>query len=307
MITDEREIAVALAPRDLIQRDLKQIAQPVDGQKLVADALDDPPDGLPVDPDQPAGCGSVGLGHQPRHEVFEVAGEASAVTGERHALDQRPVLGAAQPPEPGMDLQSPDPQVQVAPDGVVVLGVLARHRLKRALRADKLLALQGDRDHHPIATEGDLSDPHPGQAQQTRECSGDAHRRRPPVRRTQTTREPTGPSPCASPKASVLASSHPARVSPASMPASDPLAQPPRSATSTGTTAPALASDLQNRSRQYKAPAHAKLNRSPESPTIIHGAPDLRRALGGTAAGVTKKWRCDPSATQRLTERSRAR
>jgi len=61
VIACERQVAVALAPGDLIQRDLKQLLQPVDRQQLIANALDDPPDGLPVDPYQPADRGPVSL------------------------------------------------------------------------------------------------------------------------------------------------------------------------------------------------------------------------------------------------------
>ena len=50
MIADQREVAMALAPRDLIQRDLKQVVEPIGREQLVADPLDDPPDRLPIDP-----------------------------------------------------------------------------------------------------------------------------------------------------------------------------------------------------------------------------------------------------------------
>ena len=73
MITDECEVAMALAPSDLIDRDLEQIVQTTLVEQFVADALDDPPDRLPVDPRQPAGRGLIGLGRQPRDEVLEVA------------------------------------------------------------------------------------------------------------------------------------------------------------------------------------------------------------------------------------------
>src|SRR5450755_31187 len=56
VIADQREVAVALAPRDLVDRDLEQVVESVGGQQFVADALDDPPDRLPVDPHQPATC-----------------------------------------------------------------------------------------------------------------------------------------------------------------------------------------------------------------------------------------------------------
>ena len=128
MIADQRQILVALAPCDLIDRDLEQGLEPVGGQKLLADALDDPPDGLPVDPHQPAGRGLVGLGRKPGHDIVKVAREPGAVAGERHALHVRAVLGAAQPPQPAADLKPPETEIHSPPDRVVILHVLARHR-----------------------------------------------------------------------------------------------------------------------------------------------------------------------------------
>ena len=68
-----------------------------------------------------------------------------------------------------------------------------------------------------------------------------------------------------------LSVSPPCWVSPASVPASDDLAQPPRSTTSTPRTAPAVALDLHDCSHQYKAPAHPA-KPAPDSPTIMPGA-----------------------------------
>ena len=244
VIACQRQVPVALAPGDLIQRDLKQRLQPVDGQKLIANALDDPPGGLPVDPYQPADRGPVGLRHQPRHQILEIPGEPGAVAGERDALHVHPVLGAAQPPQPGTDLQSPEAEIDMPPDRVMILHVLPRHRRVRALRTAQPLAAQRDPDHNPAGFEANLLDPDPGQIQQAKECGSDAHGRRPPVRRTQEPANlrpdpvrvrPTTPQTAArsSPPTPPLPP-HPAQVSPTSMPASDDLAQPPRSTTSTG-------------------------------------------------------------------------
>jgi hypothetical protein len=37
MIADQRQVAVALAPRDLVQRDLKEVVDAVGGQQLIAE------------------------------------------------------------------------------------------------------------------------------------------------------------------------------------------------------------------------------------------------------------------------------
>lgn len=191
VITDQREVAVSLSPRDLIDRDLKQIRQPVlSCEHLLADALDDSADRVPDDPGQPAGRGLVGLRRQPRDQVLEIAGEPGAVTGERDALHQRTVLGATEPPQPGVHLQAPAAEIQVPPDRVVMLLVLAIARGVRALRAIKAPTTQRDRHHDPAGLKADRPNPHPRQVKQAEECSADAHGRRPPVRRLRT-REPT--------------------------------------------------------------------------------------------------------------------
>jgi len=99
-----------------------------------------------------------------RDEVLEVAGEAGAVAGERDALDVDAVLGAAQPPQPGVDLQPPDPEIEMPPARIVVLATLAIPRQIRALRALKATTAQHDRDHHPAGLEAHRTDPHPRQS-----------------------------------------------------------------------------------------------------------------------------------------------
>ena len=176
VIGDEREVPVALAPRDLVDRDLKQLPEPVGlGEMLLADALDDPPDRLPVDPDQPRDRRLVGLRRQPRDEVVEVARETGAVTRERDALDMHAVLGTAQLAQRRADLESPDAKVEMAPDRLVILDTLARHRGVPAHRADEPLAAQRDAHNDTIGAEPHAAHPHPLQAQQTTECGSDAH------------------------------------------------------------------------------------------------------------------------------------
>ena len=168
---------MSFAPCDLVDRDLKQIAQTIGVDQLTADPFDDPADRGPVDPRQPAGRGLVGLRCQPRDEVLEIASEPDAVTGEWDALHQRAVLGATQPPQPRMDLEPPDPEIKATPDRVMMLLVLAMAGGVGALRAMKATTTQRDRDHHLARLAADRANPHPRQAKQTRECGRDAHGR----------------------------------------------------------------------------------------------------------------------------------
>jgi hypothetical protein len=108
-------------------------------------------------------------------EILKVAGEPGAVAGERDALHMHAMLGAAKPPEIRVDLQSPDPEIQVPPPRLVLLTVLAMPRRIAALRADKPPTTQRDLHHDPVGLKLHRSNPYSGQAQQTRECGRDAH------------------------------------------------------------------------------------------------------------------------------------
>jgi len=93
VVGDEREIAMLASPADLVHADLKQVVQPVGIKLIGADTTDDPPDGVPVDPDQPSDRALVGLRRQPRDQRLEIAGEPAGVPRERHALDPNPCSG----------------------------------------------------------------------------------------------------------------------------------------------------------------------------------------------------------------------
>ena len=167
---------MALAPRDLVDRDLKQLPEPVGlGEMLLPDPLDDPPDRLPIDPHQPRDRRLVGLRYQPRDEIVKVARETGAVTRERDALDMHAVLGTAQLAQRRADLKPPDAKVEMAPDRVVILNTLAGHRGVPAHGAQEPLAAQRDAHNDTISAEPHAAHPHPLQAQQTTECGSDAH------------------------------------------------------------------------------------------------------------------------------------
>jgi hypothetical protein len=105
---------VVFAPGDLIDADVDQPAQPVRIEHVRGHPLADRADRAPRDADEAGDRGLVGLGHQPRHQVLDVAGVAGPVSGEWHALHQQPVLGAPKPPAPQHDPADPATHVQLA-------------------------------------------------------------------------------------------------------------------------------------------------------------------------------------------------
>jgi hypothetical protein len=69
------------------------------------------------------------------------------------------MLRATQPPERGMDLQPPDPEIQMPPDRLVFLTVLPMPCRVGTLRAIKTTTAQSNRDHDPIGLEANLLEP----------------------------------------------------------------------------------------------------------------------------------------------------
>src|SRR5680860_1502662 len=121
---------------------------------------DDPADGVPVDPDQPADRGLVGARGKPRDELLEIAGELRAGPGERDALDADAAGRALKAPQPSPDLQPPHAEVEVAPARVDRPPVMPVPGLKLALRALEPAPAQRHLHDHPSGLKLDLPDPH---------------------------------------------------------------------------------------------------------------------------------------------------
>jgi hypothetical protein len=142
---------------------------------LGGDALDDPPDGVPADPQQP---GDRRLGHllrQPGHHVLEVARVARARARPRHRLQLDAAGPAAQQPQLAFDDAAAGAEIEMTPalDAAVVdLQVAAG---LPAARADAPAAAQAHGHDHPLGAEADIDDGCPRQTEQSLECGGDAH------------------------------------------------------------------------------------------------------------------------------------
>jgi hypothetical protein len=168
MIGDQREVAVALAPGDLVNADLEQFVQAAVVEPVDHDPLADRPDRLPGDPDQPPDRGLVHPGGQPRDQVLKVAGEARLDPGERHALGAHPMRRAGQPAQACLDDQPQAAKAQVAPGRVHGAGVVARLGRVLAVSAHQPAAAQHDSDGDPRRLERDLAHGGTRQGQKTR-------------------------------------------------------------------------------------------------------------------------------------------
>jgi hypothetical protein len=74
------------AVADLVAADRDQSGEPIVIRTVGDDTLDDPPDGVPADSEQPADRGLGHLLRKPRDNVFEVAGMMSVRPRPRHRL-----------------------------------------------------------------------------------------------------------------------------------------------------------------------------------------------------------------------------
>ncbi len=217
---------MAPAPRDLIDRDLKQVVETVGRRQLIAEALMIGP-----------------MVSQSIRTSRQTAVRAVVVIRRQTRSSKSRVNGA---PSRGNGTPS-------------TCTPCSGQRNRR-----KTTQPPPDRDG------GDRADPDPGQVHQAGECSSDSHGRRPPVRWTSRTREPTGPSQCASPRSPPSRSSgpglrrHPCRRA---TPSRSHLAPSQRGERNRST----VGRDSQSRSLQCNAPAQAP-KPAPDSPTIIRGA-----------------------------------
>jgi len=175
VVGDQRQVAVALAPGDLVDAGLEQLLEPVRVEPAGGHPLADHPNGPPGDPDKPRHRGLVHAGRQPRHQVLDVAGEARLRPGERHLLGAHSVGGTVDPAQPGRDDQPEAAKVQVAPRGVHRASVVARPGRVLAVRAHEPAAAQRDRDGDLRRLERDLAHGGTGKGQKAVACGSDAH------------------------------------------------------------------------------------------------------------------------------------
>jgi hypothetical protein len=175
VIGDAGQVAVMAAVGDLVDADADQALEPALVEMVGDDALDDPPDGVPADPQQPADRRAGHLLGQPGDDVLEVARVRGAGARPRHRLQANAAVAAAQAPQLALDDAAAGAEIEVAPaldPSVVDLELPAG---LPAARADAPATAQTDGHDHPLGAEADIDNGCPGQAEQPLECAGDAH------------------------------------------------------------------------------------------------------------------------------------
>jgi hypothetical protein len=175
VIGDTGQVALPAAVGDLIDADRDQAVQAALVEVIGDDALDDPPDAVPRDPEQPR---DRRLGHLLREEadeVLEVARVRGARPGPRHRLQPRPTAGAApQAPQLALDEAPCGADVEVAP--ALDTTVVDREPPDlTAARADAPAAPEPDRHDHALGGERDADHRRSRQTEHPVECGSDAH------------------------------------------------------------------------------------------------------------------------------------
>src|SRR5215207_5912971 len=174
MVDHAGQVTVMAPVADLVDADADQPLEPRLIEVVGEDALDDPPDGVPADPEQP---GDRRLGHllgQPRDDVIEAAGVARARPRPRDRLELRPAGATPQPPQLALDDAAVGDQIEVAP-ALDAPPVDRQPTGLPAARADPSPAPQPHRHDHPVGDEADVDHRRARQTQKPVECRADTH------------------------------------------------------------------------------------------------------------------------------------
>jgi hypothetical protein len=173
VVEDRGQVALVAAIGNLIDADLNEAMQAALIELLLNDALHNPPDAVPRDPQE---ARDRLLGHllrQPRDHVLEVTRVARAAPGPRHGLKARAAVWAPEAAQLALDQTARAAEIEMAPalcapavDGAAELA---------ATRAHPSAPPQTHGDDHPLGGEAHVDHPRPGQAQQPVECRGGTH------------------------------------------------------------------------------------------------------------------------------------
>jgi hypothetical protein len=175
VVDDAGEVALAAAVADLVHADRDQPVQASLVETLGDDTLNDPPDRVPGDTQQPGNRGLRHLLREPRCDVFEVARVARSRPRPRNRLELRTAVRTPNAAQLTLDDTTRRAQVEMTPTlQATVVHVHVPADLPAA-RTDPSPAAQPDRHDHPLAAEADVDDRRAGQAQEPVECRRDAH------------------------------------------------------------------------------------------------------------------------------------
>jgi hypothetical protein len=106
---DQRQIVLALAPGHFVHADHEQVVQSVRVQDVTEHPGDDPPDGGPVEAQQPGQRGLVHRGGQPADQGLEVAGDpASDHPASDHPASDHPASDHPASDHPASDRPATD-------------------------------------------------------------------------------------------------------------------------------------------------------------------------------------------------------
>ncbi len=173
MIGDAGQVALPLAVAHLIDADRHQPRQPPLVEPVANDALDDPADRLPVDPQQRRDRRLRHLLREPGDDVLEIARVADGRAGERDRLDPHAAVRAPHPSQLALDEAPLRAEIEVAP--APQPRVTGRAQELAAARTDPPPPTQPDPNDHAARFETDPSHRHSRQPEHPVECRRDAH------------------------------------------------------------------------------------------------------------------------------------
>ena len=156
VIDHDRQVALALAVRDLIDADPHQPRQRIHAGAALGDhPRDDPPHRDPGDTQQLGDRPLRRVRRQPRRLVLEVAGEPGTVPRPRHRRHGHPMFATGHPRRVGLQLHPDRAQVQPAPAAPALAVVIARRRPLTAPTATLLGPPRPHVHHHGLVVVGE--------------------------------------------------------------------------------------------------------------------------------------------------------
>ena len=176
VVDDRGQVALPAAVGDLVHADRDEAIEAALVEPVDDDAFDDPPDGVPRDPQQP---GDRRLGHllrQPRDDVLEVARVRGARPRPWHRLQAHgATVAAAQPPQFGLNDAAAGAEVEMPPAFDAAVVDLQPPSGLAAAGAHPAPAPQTHRHDDRLGAEADVTDRRARESEQVVECRRDAH------------------------------------------------------------------------------------------------------------------------------------
>jgi hypothetical protein len=182
VVDDDREVALALADRDLVEPQAPKAGQQVAlAAGLITDTSADAADRAPCRAHQRRDRAGRRVDRKPRALILERSGEPRPVARPRHRGDDHAVAAALHARRLGLDVRESRAQIHCPPASPAIAPVIARTAPPTDRAAPLLTRARPHAHHDRLAVEKDVLDHRARQPQQPRPYPYPAHVAPPPL------------------------------------------------------------------------------------------------------------------------------